>query len=160
MGFGTLRRPQPEKHGCRRFTSPATFRLQVFSTSCRFASSRTFRPCFMPVASMGFFPSGRFPPAEPSVPSGSGPLRVVGFEHGPFELPPRSPDRQPRLQGFALCENSPLVQRGEPQAEPLPSWVFRPLGNSPTHRPAAETAVPLSGFVDHLTDLACARPAS
>jgi len=43
------------------FTSPDTFRLQVFSTSWRFAPQTARRPYCMPLALTGFCPSERSP---------------------------------------------------------------------------------------------------
>jgi hypothetical protein len=41
--------------------APGTFRPQGFAPSRRFAPRSDARPCFMPVTSMGFHPSGVFP---------------------------------------------------------------------------------------------------
>jgi len=61
LGFGPLQRNQHWKPGCLGFTSPDTFRLQGFAPSCRFTSSSTFRPCFMPVPLVGFSLQGFSP---------------------------------------------------------------------------------------------------
>jgi hypothetical protein len=60
-GSGPLQRLRNWKPGYLGVASPDTFRLQGFSPSCRFSSSRTFRPCFMPVTLMGFSLQGLSP---------------------------------------------------------------------------------------------------
>jgi len=157
MEFGPLQRHQSEKPGYRGVASPATFRLQGFSPSCRFASSRTFRPCFMPVALMGFSLQGFFLLPSLQALSSLVPFMVLAVEPVNLELPPGPPVRKPYLQGFSLCKNSTLDLRGEPQPEPLPSWVSPPLGISPPNRPTTEVAAPLSSFACLLLALACAR---
>jgi hypothetical protein len=77
MGFGPLQRHQSWRHGSLGFASPDTFRLQGFSPSCRFASSSTFRPCFMPVTLVGFSLQGFFPSQSLARPLGCGDLRDV-----------------------------------------------------------------------------------
>jgi len=91
LGFVPLQRFQNWKPGSLGFASPDTFRLQGFAPSCRFPSSRTSRPCFMPETLLGF--SFRaFPLAEPSVPFGTGPLRGVGCRLGSVST---NPETQP-----------------------------------------------------------------
>jgi hypothetical protein len=72
---------------------------------------------------LGVFPSGPFPLAEPSVPSGHGTFLVLTVAHVRSRLPGNPPDRLSRLQGLALCEDSTPARRCEPPRGPLPSWV-------------------------------------
>jgi hypothetical protein len=73
---------------------------------------------------LGVFPSGPFPPAEPSLPFGRGAFLVLTAAHVRSRSPGNPPDRLPRLQGFALCVDSTPARRCEPPRGPLPSWVF------------------------------------
>jgi hypothetical protein len=71
------------------------------------------------------FPSGPLPPAEPSIPLGTGDLRDVGRDWKHFKrtrsLPPAepSPSRLCSLRGFATFQVG--VNR---LTRPLPSWFF------------------------------------
>lgn len=74
LGFGPFQRPQLWKPGSLGLASPDTFRLQGFSPSCRFTSSRTFGLCFMPLPLIGFSfrafpPGGAFGPFQNRSPS-------------------------------------------------------------------------------------------
>jgi hypothetical protein len=88
----------------------------------------------------GLFPSGLLPFAEPSVPLGPGPLRDVGA------MPPRSyraspsDPSAPNLAFEALLSakiRHPRAPAFTSSRGPLPSWVSRPLGDSPSKPPAA-----------------------
>jgi hypothetical protein len=150
LGFGPLQRLQLGKPGSLGFASPDTFRLQGFAPSCRLASSRTFRPCFMPVTLLGFSLQGLSP--SQSLRSLSGPVSFLALASA--HLDPRSPgnptDRRRRLQGFALCEDSTPSWWCDPSRGPLPSWVSWSLGISPLSRPDAFAADPLSSLAHAL----------
>jgi rubredoxin len=61
MEFLPLRRMSPSESTPRRLATPTTFRPQGFAPSRRLSPRSNVRPCFMPVTSMGFRPSGGFP---------------------------------------------------------------------------------------------------
>ena len=125
LGFGPFQRFQLWKPGHLGFTSPDTFRLQGFTPSCRFTSSSTLRPCFMPVTLLGF--SFRaFSPRRAFAPFGVGDLRGVGAPGLPAPGFPGMPStRATHLQGFALREDSPPSAVGLTTVRrPLPSWCF------------------------------------
>jgi hypothetical protein len=56
-----LRRVGTSESTPPRFAEPGTFRPQGFSPSRRITPRLHVRPCFMPVTSLGFCPSGIFP---------------------------------------------------------------------------------------------------
>jgi hypothetical protein len=150
LGSGPLQRLQLEKPGCLGFASPDTFRLQGFAPSCRLASSRTFRPCFMPVTLLGFSLQGLSPSQSLRSLSGSGAFVVLAAVRMEPRLPGNPPDRPRHLQGFALCEDPSPPRRCEPPRKPLPSWFFWPLGISPPNRPVACAADPLASLAHAL----------
>jgi hypothetical protein len=123
LGFWPFQRFQPWKPGYLGLTAPDTFRLQGFAPSCRFASSTAFRPYFMPVTLLGFsfraFPPRRaFGPSRNRLPSW-----CWCCNHAAPELPLAHQAREPHLQGFAPCEDSPPRAVGlATHQRPLPSW--------------------------------------
>jgi hypothetical protein len=65
MGLLPLRRSREGGATCPELTSLRTLRSQDFSPSQRVAPRLAVRSCFIPVASLGFHPSERFPLKEP-----------------------------------------------------------------------------------------------
>jgi hypothetical protein len=117
----------PERSGPRGLPTPATFRLQGFSPSCRIAPSRAVWACFIPQTPMGFFPSG----PSPSV-------RGDRLLTGPF---PSCRCRGPPKR--ALVDSRGLHPGGGPlppgpvlpiAGGPMPSWAF----TLPRVRPARQ----------------------
>jgi len=88
----------------------------------------------------GLLPSGLLPFTEPSVPLGPGPLRDVGAEPPRSSRTSRSDPSAPNLAFEALLSakiRHPRAPAFTSPRRPLPSWVSRPLGDSPSNRPAA-----------------------
>jgi len=89
---------------------------------------------------LGLFPPGLLPLAEPSVPLGPGPLRgVSAVPPRPSRASPSDPSA-PNLAFEALLSakiRHPRAPAFTSPRRPLPSWVFRPLGDSPSKPPAA-----------------------
>jgi hypothetical protein len=101
----------PERSGPRGLPTPATFRLQGFSPSCRIAPSRAVWACFIPQTPMGFCPSG----PSPSVRGG----RLVT-------------DRFPSCRCQATPKRGPVDSRGlHPGGGPLPPGRELPLPGGP-----------------------------
>lgn len=109
LGFGPFQRLQLRKPGSLGVAAPDTFRLQGFAPSCRFTSSETSRPYFMPVTLLGF--SFRaFPPRRAFTSFEAGPLRGVdpsacctpGCPGLPFDQR-ASPSRLCSLRRFATA---------------------------------------------------------
>jgi hypothetical protein len=138
MGFGPFQRLQLRKPGYLGFTSPDTFRLQGFAPSCRFTSSATFRPCFMPVTLLGF-PFRASSPHRAFGPSRSRYLHDVSPRIWHARVASSALGSElPRLQGLTLCEDSSPSVGGvnrPPAAAALLVFSW-PLGNSPLWWPA------------------------
>ena len=86
-GSSPLRRVSNGGSTFPELTSLRTLRSQGFSPSQRVAPRHTFRPCFMPVASMGFHPSERSPLEEPCHLSAAGAFLTFAASvqrHGPW----------------------------------------------------------------------------
>jgi hypothetical protein len=148
VGFAPLQRHQLWRPGNLGVASPDTFRLQGFSPSCRLASSRTFRPCFMPVPLMGFTfrafsPHRALSPPEPSDP------RDVAQAVAPQASSKRSgPIPAYRALLSARIRHPP--KRGEPLRRTAALLVFRPLRESPSQQPDARAPDPLRSFTSAL----------
>jgi hypothetical protein len=89
-----------------------------------------------------------FPLRRAFVPSGPDDLPDVAFRRVPTGFPRPGLDRSARLQGFALCADSPPSSTGLTAHEGRcpPGFSDRPLGNSPGPRPVAFASAPLVGF--------------
>jgi hypothetical protein len=119
LGFLPLQRLRSWKPGRPGLASSGTFRPQGFSPSRRFPSSRTFRPCFMPVTLLGFSLQGLFPSQS---------LRHLSMPAALSTLAPlkRMQELKPCPQGLSLCEDPTPPARREPPPEAAALLVFPP----------------------------------
>jgi hypothetical protein len=112
----------PEESGPHGLAEPATFRLQGFSPSCRFAPPRAVWACFVPQTPLGFPLQGL-------------PLLSEVADSSPALSPPAvtSQRRGAGQPASGVCTRPGV--RSRPQVvyacrRPMPSWVFRPLQGS------------------------------
>jgi hypothetical protein len=128
LGSRPLWRLQYWKSTPRGFTSPASFRLQAFSTSWRFAPPRTLRPCFMPLTP-GVLPSELSPPSEPFRLSAVLALLSFTCRHLPSEegRPSAGAAFRALLPSGVRCFQLAVTLA----VSPLLSWDSSPLGFSP-----------------------------
>jgi hypothetical protein len=139
MGFGPLQRHQSWRPGCLGFASPDIFRLQGFAPSCRFASSSTLRPCFVPLTLVGFSLQGFSPSQSLARPLGCGDLRdVSAFDSKTFKEPQRfsslgTPStRLYSLRRFDTCGHG--VNHAGGRCPPGFSLTSREFPLAPAHR--------------------------
>jgi hypothetical protein len=143
MEFHPLRRMSSSESTPRRLAAPTTFRPQGFTPSRRLTPRSNARPCFMPVTSMGFRPSGVSPHCQ--VPS----ARHRGIPLLAFLRPLRSKLRNAwhpilRKRHHSACVTSLCRLQGlAPTVNPYRSWTVTSdaYGRSPP-----ELSAPLQGL--------------
>jgi len=141
-GWLPLQRMSSREVRLRGLSSPATFRLQGSSPSCRFTPSRAVWVCFIPQTPMGFFPS-RLSPLDRGEPLIAGPfpscryrplpkLGAAAFRgllsiEGPFTSPGLlGPQTADALLGFHPLQSSTFPAMGS-ASRPLPSCARQPV---------------------------------
>jgi hypothetical protein len=146
LGFGPLQRYQHRRPGSLGFASPDTFRLQGFSPSCRFPSSSTFRPCFMPVPLVGFSLQGVSPSQSLRSLSAVVTLVALATARRASSEPETRENGSVAFRALLSARIRHLPMRGEPHRKAAALLVFGPRRSSPSWRPGACATDPLMSF--------------